>query len=197
MTTSTAALPSAIQSIFDKARTIAKSISDIAQDRDKAEISLKIASDNFDSEPSRKSLDALAKSKAELERLADVLPDDQQAIDAAKERIFSDPGAWTALSEALQTKAEQFDTAATLARADFAEAVKVYILSGGTVPTLIFENRFGGLEADKKRDALEGLLHKRDTLTAQSNLARYISQGQEPSPGVTFESVAEFLNLQP
>ena len=65
------------------------------------------------------------------------------------------------------------------------------------MPTLIFENRFGGLEADKKRDALEGLLHKRDTLTAQSNLARYISQGQEPSPGVTFESVAEFLNLQP
>ena len=116
---------------------------------------------------------------------------------ALREKIFSDPAAWLALSEALANKAHDFDVAATLARADFAAAVKTYVLAGGTVPTLIFENRFCGLEADKKRDVLEGLLHKRDTLTAQSNLAAHIANGQEPAPDQTFENLAAYLEQQP
>jgi len=193
----TPGLPATITELFNKAKSVAASIRDLAEMRDKAEVSVKVASDSFDSQPDRKSLDALSKAKSELERLAQALPDDAAAIASAKARIFSDPAAWMALSEALQSKSEQFDVAAQIARSDFAESVKTYVLAGGTVPTLIFENRFGGIEADKKRAALEGLISKRDTLTAQGNLCRHIAGGQVPTDGQSFENLAQFLEMTP
>lgn len=192
-----ARLPATIAAIFDKARTVAKNIAAIAADRDRAELSAKVAADNFDAEPSRKSLDGLAAARAELERLAAIVPDDAAAVEAARERIFSDPAAWLALAEALAAKADQFNEAAAVARDEFADAVRDYIRAGGDCPTLILRNEFGGLATEAKRDRLQARLSKRDTLAAQSNLARYISQGQEPGPGVTFESVAAFLTLEP
>jgi len=193
----TAGLPAAIAELFNKAKSVAASIRALAADRDAAEVRVKVASDSFDQMPDRKSLESLTKAKAELERLAAVLPDDAAAIEAAKARIFSDPSAWLALADALDAKAGEFDAAATAARADFAEAVKSYVIKGGTVPTLTFENRFGGIDTDRSRDRLESLISKRDTLTAQANLARYISEGQEPRDGETFEAIARNLEQQP
>lgn len=200
MTTATAqpaTLPAPIQALFDKARAVAKSIAAIAAERDKAELSAKVAAGNFDSQPSRKSLDSLAAARAELDRLAAAVPDDAAAIEAARERIFSDPAAWLALADALAGKAAEFDAAATAARADFAETVKAYVLAGGTVPTLTFENRFGGIEADRSRDRLESLISKRDHIQGQANLCRSIAAGQEPGPGQTFENIARNLEQMP
>jgi len=197
MTTSAATLPSAIQSLFDKARAVAKSISDIAQDRDKAEVSLAVARDNFDSEPSRKSLDAIARSRAELERLAEILPDDAAAIAEAHARIFSSPEAWTCLSDALSAHAEKYDVAAKIARSAFADSMKNYVLSGGTSPTLTHRNEFGGIAVDAARLRMNALEDRKNYLTGQSNRCHHAAAGQTLAPGETFATMAELLNSQP
>ena len=104
---------------------------------------------------------------------------------------------WNQLAEDLEQHAERYNTAATLARADFAESVKTYVLAGGDVPTPELENRFGGIETEAKRDRLVKLQSRHGYLLGQANRCRRIANGEAEPAGANFQSISEHLNSLP
>jgi len=107
------------------------------------------------------------------------------------------PASWLALAEALSAHAEKYDIAAKIARSDFADSMKNYVLSGGTSPTLQHENRYGGIEVDAARSRMNALEDRRNYLIGQSNRCRHVAEGQTPTDDQNFAQLSQLLATQP
>jgi hypothetical protein len=134
-----------------------------------------------------------------LLELQDALPADEAAfLEDARDRIFNDPAAWIALSQAFDKKAEACEARAVEARKIFADAARDYLLKSKAVEISWISLDLAdplALRVAQTRETLNGILAAANQATVKGNLCRHIGNGQQPGAEDTFEKIAALLDF--